>query len=129
MDDSSRVTFHFPATFAGQSIDNTSVLVRYTAYGDANLDGVVDTTDFNILASNFSGSGKRWSQADFNYDGATDTVDFNLLASNFSAVVPAASAASIGALVPEPSSILAIVFTGVLSLPRTRRWRQNHRRL
>src|SRR5207253_2399094 len=34
-------------TFSGQSVDSTSVLIRYTYSGDANLDGVVDTLDFN----------------------------------------------------------------------------------
>src|SRR5262249_31262754 len=58
----------FPAAFSGQSVDSTAVLIRYTAYGDANLDGSVDTVDFNALASNFSQSGKRWVQGDFNYD-------------------------------------------------------------
>src|SRR4029079_1543096 len=32
----------FPATFSGQSVDNTSILIKYTAYGDANLDGSVN---------------------------------------------------------------------------------------
>src|SRR5204863_3536697 len=69
-------------TFMGQPVDDTAVLVRYTYSGDANLDGTVDTVDFNILASNFGASGTIWSQADFNYDSSVDTVDFNLLASN-----------------------------------------------
>src|SRR6185295_16360618 len=34
---------NFPATFANQPInDNTAVLVKYTFYGDANLDGQVN---------------------------------------------------------------------------------------
>src|SRR5205814_1898239 len=32
---------------------------------------------------NFGGTGKDWSHADSNYDGVVDTVDFNMLASNF----------------------------------------------
>src|SRR5205814_7074794 len=53
-------------------------------YGDANLDGSVDTIDFNILAANFSdNSAPGWGAADFNGDGSVDTTDFNLLASNF----------------------------------------------
>jgi hypothetical protein len=83
----------FPAMFAGQSVDNTSVLVRYARYGDANLDRSVDTVDFNLLAASFSQSGKRWSQGDFNYDGSVDTVDFNLLASSFGQAAPAPAAA------------------------------------
>ena len=34
----------FPANWSGQVIDNTSVLVKYTYAGDANLDGQVDVT-------------------------------------------------------------------------------------
>jgi autotransporter-associated beta strand protein len=112
----------FPASFAGQSVDNTSVLVRYTAYGDATLDGTVDTTDFNILAANFGTSGRRWSQGDFNYDGNVDTIDFNQLASNFGASVPASAlSSSPGVLVPEPAYIA--VFAGVGLLGRRRRRR------
>src|SRR5262249_54355834 len=33
-------------TFAGQSVDNTSVLIRYTLSGDSNLDGTVNMLDF-----------------------------------------------------------------------------------
>src|SRR5206468_3676501 len=98
----------FPANFSGVDVDCTAVLIRYTAFGDANLDGTVDTTDFNNLASNFSGSGKVWTQGDFNYDGTVDTTDFNLLASNFSFTVsgPGALASS---LVPEPASLSVLL--------------------
>jgi len=47
---------------------------RYVYSGDANIDGTVDTSDFNILAANFGGgTGKQWFQADFNFDKAVDT--------------------------------------------------------
>jgi hypothetical protein len=55
--------------------------------GDFNRDGVVDTLDFNSLAANFGGTNKVWSQADFNYDGKVDTLDFNNLAANFGKTV------------------------------------------
>src|SRR5206468_5309405 len=105
------------------------VSVMYTYFGDANLDGKVDTLDFNSLASNFGGSGKVWSQADFNYDGKVDTLDFNQLASNFGKSNPqadataasAAASSSIGSLVPEPSSGVALLALGALSFHRTRR--------
>jgi hypothetical protein len=85
-------------SFAGQAVDNTALLIRYTAAGDANLDGSVDTLDFNLLASNFSQSGKRWFNGDFDYDSAVDTIDFNLLAANFSEIVPAPAASLTSAL-------------------------------
>jgi hypothetical protein len=108
-------------TFSGQSVDSTSVLVRYTYAGDANLDGVVDTLDFNSLAANFGGTSKLWSQADFNYDGVVDTLDFNFLASNFGQSLPAPSEPGI-ALVPEPAGIIA-AFGGALLMAAARRRR------
>jgi hypothetical protein len=76
----------FPATFEGQSIDNTSILIKHTFYGDANLDGAVTLADFNRLAGNFGlTSGARWSQGDFHYNGNVFLEDFNRLAGNFGA--------------------------------------------
>ena len=100
--EASSVFTDFPATFAGESVDNTSVLVRFTYGGDANLDRHVDTVDFNVLAANFSQSAKTFSQGDFSYDGKVDTIDFNLLASNFSTSLPATAAPSTAASALAP---------------------------
>ena len=54
-----------------------------TKLGDANLDGSVDVTDFNIWNENKLTTndpalpGVGWSSGDFNCDGVTDTSDFN----------------------------------------------------
>ena len=48
---------NFPATFAGQQVDDTAVLVRYTRAGDANLDAAINLLDFDRLASNFNATG------------------------------------------------------------------------
>jgi hypothetical protein len=73
----------FPATFKGQTIDNTSVLLRHTLKGDADLNGAVNLLDFNRFAANFGQTNRRWSQGDFDYNGTVDLVDFNRLAANF----------------------------------------------
>src|SRR5205814_6972586 len=101
----------FPATFSGQTLnDNPAVLMRYVLSGDADLSGTVDTIDFNLLATNFSQSGKKWFDGDFDYNGTVDTIDFNLLASNFSLSLAAPAA---GNLVPEPLCALSM-FAGLL---------------
>jgi hypothetical protein len=48
--------------------------------GDANLDGVVNLSDFNLLAANFGLSERTWQTADFNRDDLTNLADFNILA-------------------------------------------------
>jgi hypothetical protein len=100
-----------PNTYRGQPVDATTLIIQYTASCDANLDGTVDTLDFNSLAANFGGTNRIWSQADFNYDGVVDTLDFNALAANFGFTVPADQG---GALVPEPDciAVLALALSG-----------------
>ena len=114
----------FPATFMGQTVDATDVLVRYTRYGDANLDGGVNLSDFNRMASNFGGVGKFWSQGDFNYDGTVNLTDFNLLAANFGlSASPGGPSlqdwSALAGAVPEPS-LLGLPLTALLTIGRRR---------
>jgi hypothetical protein len=66
------------------SLDATAVVVKYTYYGDANLDGMVDITDLGILATNWQMSGD-WAQGDFDYSGFVDITDLGMLATNWQA--------------------------------------------
>jgi autotransporter-associated beta strand protein len=124
--ESSAVFTSFPANFSGIIVDNTSVLVRWTRYGDANLDGQVNLDDFNRLAANFgTGSGALWTQGDFDYDGIVNLNDFNKLAANFglSAAGPQVTPedwAALGAAVPEPA-IISTFLLGPWLLKRRRR--------
>jgi autotransporter-associated beta strand protein len=118
----------FPASFAGQSVDDTSLLFRVTRFGDANLDGVVGLPDFNRLAANF-GTGDAWFEGDFNYDGAVTLQDFNLLAANFGlgAAGPTVTPhdwSALASAVPEPTLIVP-VFAPLLARSRARRRKRN----
>ena len=70
-------------TFAGQSVDSTTVVLQYTLMGDSNLDGKVNASDFDAIARNYGSTGKAWTDGDFNYDGTVNVVDFNALAANY----------------------------------------------
>lgn len=105
------------SAFDGQSVGSSSVLVRYTYVGDANLDGIVNALDFNALATNFGGgAGKFWNNGDFNYDGVTNTADFTALAQNFGQTL---SAPALGTLVPEPT-LFALAMPALLLPTRLR---------
>jgi len=54
-----------------------------TEYGDANLDGLVNSADLSILAANFGGSGKGWATADLNGDDIVNSADLSILAAFF----------------------------------------------
>jgi fibronectin-binding autotransporter adhesin len=111
--------------------------IKYTLYGDINLDGVVNGTDFSLLASHFGQSTTKGPEAgDLNYDGVVNGSDFGLLAGNFgksatgeSITLPASQWAALDAFaaahglladVPEPSTLAGTILGGVLVLRRRR---------
>jgi hypothetical protein len=51
--------------------------------GDANGDNKVDVGDLGILAANYGGTNKTWSEGDFNNDGNVDVGDLGILAANY----------------------------------------------
>ncbi len=105
------------------------VSVMPTYLGDADLNGVVDSSDFAMLASHFHESGANidWSSGDFNYDGVVNALDFNLLATNYGQALPAdavaaeATASLRATLVPEPFTGLAVAAALLFLRPRLRR--------
>jgi hypothetical protein len=117
-------------------LSSGQIEVKYTLYGDANLDGVVSGDDFTIVASNLGKSVVGWDKGDFLYTGLVNGDDFTDLvgnlgkASNGGAVqLPAADLAAIDAFaaanglmadVPEPTSagLVLIACTGILARRR-----------
>ncbi len=53
-------------TALGYTDSGTAITVKYTHYGDNNLDGTVDTTDFQMLLDGLAATnGSTWSQGDY----------------------------------------------------------------
>jgi len=84
--------------FAGQSVDNSAVVVKFTLYGDATLDGKVDFNDLVKLAQNFNTAipqgSSAWNHGDFTYDSTDDFNDLVKLAQNYNTMLPASSSAA-----------------------------------
>jgi hypothetical protein len=114
-------------TFAGQTVDPSSILVKFTYFGDSDLDGDVDVADLGHLASNWQTS-QPWAGGDFDYNGSVDVNDLGLLASNWQAGVGsplgpsfAEAAAQLGlpnVSVPEPATVSLLGALGAWSLKR-----------
>ncbi len=92
-------------------VDATAVL--HSEYGDANLDGRVNTSDFNMLAGHFGSGGQGFATGDFNGNGIVDSTDFNTFAQNYGFIYMAPApipGSSLGAIVPEPTSLGLVGF-------------------
>jgi hypothetical protein len=84
-------------SFDGLTVDPGDILLKYTYYGDANLDGSVDGSDYTLidagynadqgyLAANPGGTAlpaTGWQNGDFNYDGVVDGSDYTLIDNGF----------------------------------------------
>jgi hypothetical protein len=75
------------ALWNGQTVDSSTVLVKYTYAGDADLNGKINGDDYFILdsqalASAFGGGGATWFNGDFDYSGKLNGDDYFILDSN-----------------------------------------------
>jgi len=115
--------------FDGVSTTTNDVLVKYTYYGDANLDGTVNGADYQQIDNGFGLGLTGWSNGDFNYDGVVDGSDFSLIDNTFNQInatgagplaLIANSTDLLASSVPEPWSF-GIAFVGLTALSVGRR--------
>jgi hypothetical protein len=114
-------------TFSGTSPAAADVLIKYTYYGDANLDGKVDGSDYSLIDSGFIAQQTGWFHGDFNYDGIVNGSDYTLIDNAFNTqgaaltdqIATSTTQIAVTA-VPEPASIGLLLMVGSLSVRRRR---------
>jgi RHS repeat-associated protein len=94
------------STFDGLPVSNTDVLVKYTYYGDTNLDGKVDGTDYTRVDNGYLSHLAGWFNGDFNYDGVVDGSDYTLIDNAFNT-----QGASLASLIASPHTVPAAQIT------------------
>jgi hypothetical protein len=80
--------------FGGTPVNENSILLKYTYYGDIDLNGQVDADDLTVFANNFGRtSGATQIDGDIDFDGDVDADDLTVFANNFGKGVGAPLAA------------------------------------
>ncbi len=101
-------------SLSGFTVPNptASVLVKYTRFGDSNLDGVVDGSDYALIDTGFTSGGTLggWVFGDYDYSGTVDGSDYALIDTGF--------ISQTGAL-PEPT-IIGLLGLGSMGMLRRR---------
>jgi hypothetical protein len=93
-------------TFDNQPVDATDVLIMYTYFGDADLSGIVDATDYMLIDNGFNGGPAEWRNGDFNYDDAINGDDYSLIDNAFNTQGQNIALVTTSAtLISEPSSL------------------------
>ena len=111
------------ATFDGVAVASSAVLVKYTDYGDANLDGVVNAGDYTRVDAGFIGKLTGWANGDVDYDGVVDGSDYTLVDNAFDQqALPAAVAepAVAAVVVAQPAVAAAPVVANPAAVPGAR---------
>jgi len=115
----------------GTAVDASSVLLKFTYWGDANLDGVVDANDYDRIDKYylFPPAVMTWGHGDFNYDGAIDANDYDKIDKAYlfqGAPLGGATAGEAGVVpvaTPEPATLALLALGAAAALARRRRTR------
>jgi T5SS/PEP-CTERM-associated repeat protein len=67
------------APFSGQTIDDTTVLVKYTWYGDSDFNGRVNFDDYVRIDQGFNNHLTGWINGDFDLNGTINFDDYVLI--------------------------------------------------
>ncbi len=123
-----------PTSIEGIPVDSSSIIVKYTWYGDLNLDGKVTYDDYSLFIYDYehqNGLTMEWATGDLNGDGHITYDDYTLLISGFEhqgaalsaseQITPAEIAAGYELFSPEPATLTLMALGGLLALRRRRR--------
>ncbi len=104
-------------TFDGVSVGLTDVLVKFTYFGDADLNGFIDDTDFFLVNNGYGNGLTGWVNGDFDYSGSVDDTDFFLINNAYGLQ---GSPLRTGGSVPEPTALGMLVMAVGSLLARRR---------
>jgi autotransporter-associated beta strand protein len=128
------------STFAGATPTDGEILVKYTYYGDANLDGKIDGSDYSRI--DFASTANAaylvahpgsttlpytgWYNGDFNYDGVINGSDYTLIDNSYNTqgsqiLAQVAELTAEVAAVPEPTSAVLLMIGAATVLGKRRR--------
>jgi hypothetical protein len=91
-------------TFNGVTVNADSLLIKYTYFGDSNLDGFVTDDDLGYFLAGYGTdvSANPWILGDYNHDGFTTDDDLGYFLAAYGATSGLSS--DMIAIIPEPST-------------------------
>ena len=110
-------------SFEGEAVDASSLLVKYTYWGDANFDGQVTFDDYDIIDYYYwfplPADQMGWWTGDLDYDGNVDFDDYDLIDYAYWFQGAPLAGGGLGA-VPEPATLALLAVGAALAWRRKR---------
>ncbi|WP_428940277.1 trypsin-like serine protease [Fontivita pretiosa] len=66
-------------SFSGIGVTGNEILIKYTYFGDADLSGRIDATDYSLIDNGYVNRLTGWINGDFDYSGVIDATDYALI--------------------------------------------------
>jgi hypothetical protein len=113
--------------FDGQNTIATDLLIKYTYFGDADLSGFVDATDYSRLDSGLllqstgqsTGQFSGWYNGDFNLDGVINGSDYTLADNAFNSQGPSLGLTSIAGSSVRPATFSSAIQAAIALVPQS----------
>ena len=71
------------AIWEGETVAASSLLVRYTYVGDANLDGIINGDDYFMIDTGYAAHATGYVHGDFDNNGRIDADDYFIIDSHY----------------------------------------------
>jgi hypothetical protein len=71
------------ASFSGETVDATAVLIKFSYTGDADLDGRLTTNDYFVIDAGFLNASRFWIHGDFDFNCHVNGDDYFWIDSNY----------------------------------------------
>jgi hypothetical protein len=91
--------------FDGVNTTSADILVKFTYFGDTDLNGAVNGADYAQIDTGFGMHLIGWFNGDFNYDGVVDGTDYSLIDNTFNQLT-AANASSL-TILANPANVIS----------------------
>ena len=101
-------------------LTGTEILTRVSYWGDSDLNGVIDGTDYSLIDNGFNNSLNGWFAGDYDYNGVIDGTDYSLIDNSFNnqgAALFTGEPKLASGVVPEPTTLclLSLSVLGILT--------------
>jgi autotransporter-associated beta strand protein len=96
----------------GAATVDGDILVKYTYYGDANLSGAVDGSDYSLIDNGYLNQLTGWFNGDFNYDGVVNGSDYTLIDNAFNS-----QGATLASELASPDAVVTAQIAGESAVP------------